>query len=163
MCGSGGECNGAPRIKLAFCACVRERAISCRPWRLAGSLIGKLSSAYSKMDSLFSGSYVNTQPLRKFEPLIRYDSEGNPQPKKPLNAPADFNDQNLVKKPSTSAPLSPVTPKVESKSSETSTNDRQDKSHEDLKRKVTEPPPSGSEPKKKQQKQQSIMSFFKKC
>lgn len=114
------------------------------------------------MDSLFSGNYVNTQPLRKFEPLIRYDSDGNPQPKKPLDPSADFNDQNLTKRPLTSTSPEEA-PKTESKPQETITNNRQDKPHEELKRKCTEPLPGGSEPKKKQQKQQSITSFFKKC
>ena len=37
------------------------------------------------MESLFDEVYVNTQPLRKYEPLIRFDQGGNPQPRRPLD------------------------------------------------------------------------------
>lgn len=37
------------------------------------------------MEKLFKIN-VNTQPLRKLEPLIRFDIDGNPQPRKPLTS-----------------------------------------------------------------------------
>lgn len=97
------------------------------------------------MESLFDTKYVNAQPLRKLEPLIRFDVDGNPQPRKPLNAAPTLEEKvitNIAR---------------ESKLSATTT-----KPHDDLKRKVEGPPPAGSEPKKKQPKQTKIMEFFKK-
>lgn len=92
------------------------------------------------MDSLFEKEYKNTQPLRKFEPLIRFDLEGNPLPRRPLGEVLTPKPQET--KPKESRPQEP-------------------KPQEDFKRKV-DPTPSGFEPKRKQAKQQSIMSFFTK-
>lgn len=96
------------------------------------------------MESLFDKDYVNTQPLRKYEPLIRFDLEGNPQPRRPLkDAPQTSSALKEAVEPPKPKP-SPPKP-------------------EDLKRKVNDAPAPGMEPKKKQQKQTSIMNFFKKC
>lgn len=88
------------------------------------------------MDSLFEDKYDSHAPLRKYEPLIRYSLDGQPQPRRLLQ------EKPTIEIPKVSAPT-PVMPT------------------QDLKRKVSEPTP-GTEPKRKQQKQQSIMAFFAK-
>jgi len=105
------------------------------------------------MDSLFDTSFTCHQPFRKFEPLIRFDIDGNPQPRKPLqNVPSLPQQESKAALPAkTSEPKErPIT------------NANQTKPIEDLKRKVSDMPPFGTEPKKKQQKQGSITAFFKK-
>lgn len=122
------------------------------------------------MDSLFETNYVNTQPLRKYEPLIRFDSDGNPQRRKPLQENAlelDFKKEKQTSKLKTinshattvNSSKPAKSEESESLKSETTTHA---KSNEDLKRKVSDPPAAGIEPKKKQQKQTSIMNFFAK-
>lgn len=105
------------------------------------------------MELLFESGFINTQPLREFEPLIRFDIDGNPQPRRPLNVRPKFED-NVEKKES--VPSMPVKPNQEVKSRP---------NQEELKRKVGPASEAvGPEPKKKQQKQTKIMSFFtKKC
>ena len=99
------------------------------------------------MESLFT-DFINQKPLRKYEPLIRFDPDGKPQPRKPFGpSPAIKEEEEPVGKPEPPEPSS---------ISKTVAN------NEDLKRKLKEAPPAGLEPKKKQQKQTSIMSFFKK-
>lgn len=87
------------------------------------------------MDTLFANDYVNTQPLRKYEPIIRFDSEGRPQPRR-LFDEVIKNEPEVIKNE----------PKI---------------AGEELKRKEISPP-TVSEPKKKVQKQSSITAFFKK-
>ena len=102
------------------------------------------------MDSLFDKKYEIKQPLRKYEPLIRFDVDGNPQPRKPLSQTAServAQPAPETAKAKVAEPVKHVTPAV--------------KLHDDLKRKV-DGPASGMEPKKKQQKQTSITAFFKK-
>lgn len=120
------------------------------------------------MESLFETDYINTKPLRKYEPLIRFDSSGNPQPRKALQESTLLGskvDTNL-KQNSSSSKETVIEPKNTSKQTETSAkqenNSTATKQSDDLKRKVTEPPAPNIEPKKKQQKQTSIMSFFAK-
>lgn len=97
------------------------------------------------MESLFEKEYVNTQPLRKYEPLIRFDLDGNPQPRKPLK---DAPQTSPSMKQQTEAPISKPNPSPPKS--------------DDLKRKANEAPAPGIEPKKKQQKQTMLTSFFKK-
>lgn len=87
------------------------------------------------MDALFKTDYINKQPLRQYEPIIRFDLEGKPQPRKPLDGIAKRKSEVIETEPKTAG--------------------------EDLKRKVNNPP-AVSEPKKKIQKQSSITSFFRK-
>lgn len=87
------------------------------------------------MDSLFE-NFVNTKPLRKMEPLIRYDIEGKPQPRRLMED---------IAKPIKPNPPPPPPP-------------------QELKR-SHDPPAPEIEPKRKQAKQTkqtSIISFFKK-
>lgn len=105
------------------------------------------------MDSLFQTIPVNTQPLRKYEPLIRFDASGNPRPKKLVSESPIFD----------SPPKKVDKPKEEPKATTNSSlSSATTKPQEDLKRKVIDPPAAGIEPKKKQQKQASIMNFFAK-
>lgn len=104
------------------------------------------------MESLFENIFTNNQPLRKFEPLIRFDIDGNPQPRRHFNgiqSKIEIKvDVKKVSEPSMPAVLNPET-----------TKSRQ----EELKRKVSPSSgASGPEPKKKQQTQTKIMSFFTK-
>lgn len=100
------------------------------------------------MESLFDDKYSGISSLRKYEPLIRFDVDGKPQPRKPLSETPALDEKV--------APIAESAPKAKPLQSAPSS-----KPHEDLKRKLDAPPPGG-EPKKKQQKQQSIMAFFKK-
>lgn len=123
-----------------------------------------------KMESLFNEEYVNTQPLRKYEPLIRYDIDGHPQPKKLLKdvlngtaavkvtaqhvrSEVSLVDKELkkVEKPKIleAKPVDNGSPK---KVVCATTNGA------DLKRKVNEPS-KGPAPKKKQM---TMLSFFSK-
>lgn len=104
------------------------------------------------MESLFETNVANNQPLRKFEPLIRFDIDGNPQPRRPFNGiQPKFEVKVDVKKV-----LEPSMPAV---SNPETTKSRQ----EELKRKVgPSSAASGPEPKKKHQTQTKIMSFFTK-
>lgn len=112
------------------------------------------------MESLFETDYVNTQPLRKYEPLIRFDSNGNPQPRKPLSIDVNNkSDSFAAKEP---VKVQKTTSKQTDTTSKQENNCTSSKQSDDLKRKVTDPPASSIEPKKKQQKQTSIMSFFAK-
>lgn len=95
------------------------------------------------MDSLFEDKYHSCPPMRKYEPLIRFNLDGQPQPRRILQG------KKLEEPPKVCPP--PEIRQTEPKKS----------AHEDLKRKVTEPV-SEPEPKRKQQKQQSIMAFFTK-
>ena len=101
----------------------------------------------NKMESLFGTNYANTQPLRKYEPLIRFDLDGNPQPRKLFDAMPSVEEKKVEVREQ-----KPGRPKVAPQAN---------RPHDDLKRKV-EGQASGPEPKKKPQKQASIMSFFAK-
>lgn len=106
-----------------------------------------------KMETLFDTKYVNnTQPLRKYEPLIRFDIDGNQQPPRLLSA-----DQIVLDVARPKSENADVAPKQgpTSKSLEA-------EPAEDLKRKVSPTSSNSGQPKKKQQKQASIMSFFNK-
>lgn len=107
----------------------------------------------SDMESLFDKIYENTQPLRKYEPLVRFDQDGNPYPRRPLNQSSQMTTQPIA--------LAKTEPK-----SEQDKIDVPSKSvgpTNDLKR----PPPISSQPepaKKKQVpgKQQKLTQFFMK-
>lgn len=103
------------------------------------------------MDSLFETNFENTQPLRKFEPLIRFDIDGNPQPRRPLSDTLKEEETQRVNEKL-----------IEDKKSPPKTKASPPKQPEDLKRKVNDLPAAGIEPKRKQQKQTSITNFFKK-
>lgn len=127
------------------------------------------------MEALFEKPYKNTRPLRKFEPLVRFDVDGNPQPRRPIidaegNLKLDEKPVPDAKVKKESLPETKSTngssnktngDKIESNSTTTTLQTTTSTTNGDLKRKV-EQTPSGVEPKKKQQKQTSIMSFFKK-
>lgn len=110
------------------------------------------------MESLFETNFTNTQPLRKFEPLIRFDIDGNPQPRRPFNGKPKFED-GVERKGVEKKEIEPSMPAVPKQDVNSRPN------QEELKRKVS--PSSGTigpEPKKKQQTQTKIMAFFtKKC
>lgn len=105
------------------------------------------------MDSIFETNYVNKQPLRKYEPLIRFNSEGKPQPKRPYQASTSL----MTEKVSAPTPARTIeqtkTPVAKQNLPSISKQD------EALKRKTSDP---GMEPKRKQQKQTSIVNFFNK-
>lgn len=134
------------------------------------------------MESLFDDHFVNKKPLRKYEPLIRFDVDGKPQPRRLIdrskldnqgeeasvfNSMADKRESNLSTnktvnskdsdiKPTTITPLfTSSKPNVESTPREHT---------EDLKRKIPHPPAKGVEPMKKKlpPTQKSITSFFTK-
>lgn len=120
-----------------------------------------------RMESLFETNYVNTQRLRKYEPLIRYDIDGNPQPRRQLDGDLKIEDSHKnptpVSAPS-SVPAVSATPAPSKHAAIPKPAPTNSKPSEDLKRKASDPPPVGSEPtRKKQQTQTKIMSFFKKC
>ena len=98
----------------------------------------------SYLDSLFDVEFENTQPLRKYEPLIRVDLDGKPLPRKLLSQ----------------EPLQSFKPtfKPEPKPQ------AQPQSHfNDRKRSPPESTEPKLEPKKKQPKGQSkITAFFNK-
>lgn len=101
-----------------------------------------------RLDSLFDVEYENTQPLRKYEPLIRFNLDGKPLPQRLL----DHNSINL--QPALKQDPVPEQ-KPEPKPQQKQFNDRK-----------RSPPPTTEpriEPKKKQPKEQSkITAFFRK-
>jgi len=105
------------------------------------------------MESLFDKEYENRQPLRKYEPLIRFDQDGNPQPHRPL-------DQSHVLQH----------PKVQEKVNLVPEGDRNNsKNPAESSNELKRPAPSvtQSEPAKKRQqqapgKQQKLTAFFTK-
>lgn len=109
------------------------------------------------MESLFETNQVNTQPLRKYEPLIRFDLEGNPQPRKLLK---DLDTKKPSQSPALQQPKEQLK-QLEKKEPQPEVRN-EDPPQECLKRKSDALPPKEAEPKKKQQKQTSIMAFFAK-
>lgn len=134
------------------------------------------------METLFDDNFVNKKPLRKYEPLIRFDVDGKPQPRRLIDTSIaddshgkkDKSQDVTVKKETTESISSSFnsktsdTPRTSNKpliaSSESNTNPKADEPADDLKRKIPHPPAKGIEPMKKKSapKQTSIMNFFGK-
>lgn len=111
------------------------------------------------MDSLFERNYINSQPLRKYEPLIRYDIDGNPQQRKLLSELKAKPEK--VPPPQDSTKEDKCPPQDQKKEdSPPLQNQKKKDGNQDQKRKSGPSPPTS--PKRKQQKQTSIMSFFTK-
>lgn len=64
------------------------------------------------METLFEVRFTNTQQLRSFEPLIRFDIDGRPQAKKPLNPDAVLK-QLEIQKPQVKPSETPKQPTPE--------------------------------------------------
>lgn len=106
------------------------------------------------LDSLFDVEYPNTQPLRKYEPLIRVTLDGKPLPRKLLDPEnVNFHPSHRNETQSKASEAKP----------ESKTEPQQPQPSNERKR---SPPPNNEpklEPKKKQAKSQSkITSFFNK-
>lgn len=104
------------------------------------------------MDTLFETNYPNRQPLRKYEPLIRFDVDGKPQPRRQLeNAPKVVNAAPPLPKPK-------LEPQPVAEEPAPTESVHPPKPNADLKRKQSSSPP----PVAARKKQTSIMKFFKK-
>lgn len=132
------------------------------------------------MESLFDDNFVNKKPLRKYEPLIRFDVDGTPQPRRLIDR-SGFDNQSLngikskfdEKQSDDSAKKSGIIKDGDMKSTSNVTTTSSIKPNvisklheptEDLKRKFPHPSSRGVEPvrKKLQPTQKSITCFFTK-
>lgn len=110
-------------------------------------------------ESLFDSEYENTQPLRKYEPLIRVNMAGEPLPRRLLSPDSIQPIQPLPIKPDPPKPIE----KQQQPQQQAKPQTQQQAPINDKKRSVPENAESKMEPKKKQPKGQSkITSFFNK-